>query len=45
MMECAKVSRRIHTKRKTPTLVKITVAGENACQMSMRVQTSDEFMI
>ena len=34
----------IHTERKTPIPAKITVAGENACQINIRVQISDRRM-
>jgi hypothetical protein len=41
-MAHTKLLRRIHTERRTPIPENITVAGENACQMSMSVQISDK---
>jgi hypothetical protein len=38
-----KLLRRIHTERRTPIPENITAAGENTCQMNMRVHISDEF--
>jgi hypothetical protein len=35
---------RIHTKRRTPTAVKMAFAGGNACQISVRARISDKFM-
>jgi hypothetical protein len=35
---------RIHTERRIPIPVKITVAGENTCQINIRVQISDKRM-
>src|SRR5216683_2180057 len=40
----AKLSRRMRTKRRTPTPAKITFAGENTCQINMREKNSDYFM-
>ena len=34
--------RRIHTERRTPIPAKTTVAGENTCEIDMRVQNSDK---
>ena len=39
-----KILERIHTKRRTPTAVKMAFAGGNACQISMRAQILDNFM-
>jgi len=36
-MDRTKVIRRVHTKKKTPNPIKITFAGENTCQINMRV--------
>jgi hypothetical protein len=36
--------RRIHTERRTPNPANITFAGENTCQINMRVQFSYEFV-
>jgi hypothetical protein len=35
---------RIHTERRTPTPAKITLAGENSCQINIREQISDKCM-
>ena len=35
-MDCTKVLRREHTKSRTPNPIKITFAGENACQINER---------
>ena len=35
---------RIHTERRTPIPAKITVAGENACEIDIIVQISDKRM-
>ena len=34
--------RKIHTERRTPTPANTTLAGENTCQINMRVQISDQ---
>jgi hypothetical protein len=33
---------RVHTERRTPMPAKTTLAGENTCQINIRVQTSDK---
>jgi hypothetical protein len=35
--------RRVQTNKRTPIPAKTTLAGENTCQVNMRVQNSDEF--
>ena len=35
---------RIHTKRRTPTAVKMVLVAGNACQIGVRAQISDKFM-
>ena len=39
-----KLSRRIHTERRTPIPANITFAGENTCQANISVYISDTFM-
>ena len=34
----------IHTERRAPIPAKITLAGENTCQINMRAQISDKYM-
>ena len=35
---------RIHTRSRTPTVVKMAFAGGNACEISMKAWISDKFM-
>jgi hypothetical protein len=44
-MASAEASGRIQTKRRTPTPAKITFAGENTCQMRLRVQISQIYVL
>ena len=36
MVDRTKALRRVHTERSTPNPIKMTFAGENACQVNMR---------